>query len=137
MQVDGPAFRPTRWRFIERGEEVDEQVVREGGAGVRDVVCDIPGHGMFWEADECGRCIRDVSFSFRFPCFFFLAFLCLFFFVCSLLYVVWDGDRLLRDVSKNKSCANPFSFFLAGRGNWKVKSWAGKRVSLSWRRWIR
>lgn len=21
--------------------------------------CGIPGQGMFWEADECGRCLRD------------------------------------------------------------------------------
>ena len=28
---------------------------------MREVECAIPGHGMFWEADECARCIRDVS----------------------------------------------------------------------------
>ena len=28
---------------------------------VREVECEIPGLGMFWEADECGRCVRDVS----------------------------------------------------------------------------
>ena len=24
-------------------------------------MCGIPGQGMFWEADECARCVRDVS----------------------------------------------------------------------------
>ena len=42
----------------------DPQVVKEGAnEGIREVKCEIPGHGMFWEADECGRCVRDVSCS--------------------------------------------------------------------------
>ena len=42
----------------------DPQVVKEGvNEGIREVKCEIPGHGMFWEADECGRCVRDVSRS--------------------------------------------------------------------------
>ena len=45
----------------------DPQVVKAGrNEGVREVECGIPGQGMFWEADECGRCIRDVS-GFFFP----------------------------------------------------------------------
>ena len=55
----------------------------EGGAagvGVREVECGIPGHGMFWEADECGRCLRDVS-GFFFLFFLFSPFL--FPFSCS------------------------------------------------------
>ena len=50
----------------------DPQVVKEGAnEGIREVKCEIPGQGMFWEADECGRCVRDVSrspfLSFPFP----------------------------------------------------------------------
>ena len=26
---------------------------------VKEVDCPIPGLGMFWEADECARCVRD------------------------------------------------------------------------------
>ena len=60
IQVDGPAFRPTRWRFIPAADDADPQVVRKGrNEKVREVECEIPGHGMFWEADECGRCVRD------------------------------------------------------------------------------
>ena len=36
----------------------------EGGRGeegprVEEHECGIEGQGMFWEADECGRCLRD------------------------------------------------------------------------------
>ena len=31
----------------------------EGKAHVKEVECEIPGHGMFWEADEAARCVRD------------------------------------------------------------------------------
>lgn len=55
IQVFGPAFRPTQYK-----------VIREGDSNVDIVDCPIPkdpkvdyGHGMFWEADECARCLRD------------------------------------------------------------------------------
>ncbi|KAL2160218.1 hypothetical protein VTH06DRAFT_1391 [Thermothelomyces fergusii] len=58
IQVMGPAYRPLQYR-----------VIKKGGAGeeVQVVDCPIPkdperdgwGHGMFWEADECARCLRD------------------------------------------------------------------------------
>jgi len=56
IQVTGPAFRPTQYR-----------VVRKDGDGQVEVVeCPIPrdnernfGMGMFWEADEVARCLRD------------------------------------------------------------------------------
>ncbi|KAG5920755.1 D-xylose 1-dehydrogenase (NADP(+)) [Claviceps sorghi] len=57
IQVAHPAYRPTSYR-----------VLRRSGDGEVDVVeCPIPvdtsrgswGHGMFWEADECARCLRD------------------------------------------------------------------------------
>ncbi|CAF9924162.1 hypothetical protein IMSHALPRED_006128 [Imshaugia aleurites] len=60
IQVDGPAFRPTHYRFIPAADDRDPQVVKAGrNEEVREVECEIPGQGMFWEADECGRCIRD------------------------------------------------------------------------------
>lgn len=48
IQVDGPAYRPRNWRFIPVGDEKVDWVEAK-----------IPGHGMFWEADECARCLRD------------------------------------------------------------------------------
>lgn len=56
IQVMGPAYRPLQYR-----------VVRKANPGKLEVVdCPIPkdpsrdwGHGMFWEADECARCLRD------------------------------------------------------------------------------
>ncbi|GAB0136550.1 D-xylose 1-dehydrogenase (NADP(+)) [Epichloe bromicola] len=57
IQVPHPAFRPTSYSVIMRG----------GDGAVEVVECPIPtdpkrdswGHGMFWEADECARCLRD------------------------------------------------------------------------------
>lgn len=56
IQVMGPAYRPLQYR-----------VVRKSSPGKLEVIdCPIPkdqtsgwGHGMFWEADECARCLRD------------------------------------------------------------------------------
>ena len=55
IQVMGPAFRPTQYKVIKKDDEK-----------VEIVDCPIPfddkvnyGHGMFWEADECARCLRD------------------------------------------------------------------------------
>ncbi|KAF7547920.1 hypothetical protein G7046_g8854 [Stylonectria norvegica] len=57
IQVTGPAFRPTEYK-----------VIKKDGKGAIEVVdCPIPqdpkrdnwGHGFFWEADECARCLRD------------------------------------------------------------------------------
>ncbi|EMR72396.1 putative nadp:d-xylose dehydrogenase protein [Eutypa lata UCREL1] len=56
IQVDGPAYRPLQYKVIKK----------DGGGKVEVVDCPIPvdeardvGHGMFWEADECARCLRD------------------------------------------------------------------------------
>ncbi|KAF4123854.1 Oxidoreductase family, NAD-binding Rossmann fold [Geosmithia morbida] len=57
IQVYAPAYRPLKYR-----------VVRKDSDGKAETVdCPIPsdperggwGHGMFWEADECARCLRD------------------------------------------------------------------------------
>lgn len=58
IQVFGPLYRPTRYRVIMVGGEKGK---------FEEVDCPIPtdkdrddwGHGMFWEADEAARCIRD------------------------------------------------------------------------------
>uniref|UniRef100_L2FSP7 D-xylose 1-dehydrogenase (NADP(+), D-xylono-1,5-lactone-forming) n=1 Tax=Colletotrichum fructicola (strain Nara gc5) TaxID=1213859 RepID=L2FSP7_COLFN len=55
IQVAHPAFRPLSYKFIKKDGTVEA------------VDCPIPtdpgrnnwGHGMFWEADECARCLRD------------------------------------------------------------------------------
>ncbi|KAF5969691.1 oxidoreductase [Fusarium coicis] len=57
IQVTGPAFRPTEYKVIKSDANGKVEVVN----------CPIPtdpkrnnwGHGMFWEADECARCLRD------------------------------------------------------------------------------
>lgn len=57
IQVNGYAFRPTQYRVIKKDSD----------GKVEFVDCPIPtdpkrggwGHGMFWEADECARCLRD------------------------------------------------------------------------------
>ena len=56
IQVMGPAYRPTHYR-----------VIMKGSGNTEEVECAIPtdparngdGHGMFWEADEAARCVRD------------------------------------------------------------------------------
>ncbi|MCJ1257691.1 hypothetical protein MMC24_005517 [Lignoscripta atroalba] len=55
IQVDGPAYMPTHYRIIPKGDGASSQ-----RPNVKEVDCPIPGgHGMFWEADEAGRCVRD------------------------------------------------------------------------------
>ncbi|MCJ1285317.1 hypothetical protein MMC26_004657 [Xylographa opegraphella] len=60
IMVDHPAYRPTRYTIVMKGDG-DARAEEEGKrAGTREVVKPIPGgHGMFWEADEAGRCVRD------------------------------------------------------------------------------
>jgi predicted dehydrogenase len=63
IQVIGPLYRPLEYRVIMNGGEK---------GAVETVKCPIPqdlnrdgkdgkgwGHGMFWEADEAARCLRD------------------------------------------------------------------------------
>lgn len=63
IQVIGPLYRPEHYRVIMIGGE---------RGNVEDVYCPIPqdperpgkdakgwGHGMYWEADEAARCLRD------------------------------------------------------------------------------
>ena len=60
IQVLGSAFRPLGYRFVPAEEGVDPQVVKPGkNPKVEEHDYPIPGQGMFWEADECARCLRD------------------------------------------------------------------------------
>ncbi|EED15049.1 dimeric dihydrodiol dehydrogenase, putative [Talaromyces stipitatus ATCC 10500] len=51
IQIFGPAFRPVKYRVV----PVDEK------KEIREWECEFPdgGHGMYWEADEVARCLRD------------------------------------------------------------------------------
>jgi len=51
IQVFGPAYKPDWYRVIpaEANEELEAADVRHK----------VLGRGMYWEADECGRCLRD------------------------------------------------------------------------------
>lgn len=56
IQVMGPAYRPLQYKVIKKANPGKVEVID----------CPIPkdkardwGHGMFWEADECARCLRD------------------------------------------------------------------------------
>ncbi|KAJ5279989.1 hypothetical protein N7478_005361 [Penicillium angulare] len=52
--IFGPAFRPERYRVVLKSEPNET-------ATVRDIHVPVPGNarGMFWEADEVARCVRD------------------------------------------------------------------------------
>jgi len=52
IQVFAPAFRPTKYRVIGKVEG-------EAKPQMTEHVHDLPGHGMFYEADEVARCLRD------------------------------------------------------------------------------
>jgi hypothetical protein len=66
IQVFGPLYRPTLYRVFKNGgkkgefEEVHCPIPRdperEGKEGAQEKGW---GHGMFWEADEAARCLRD------------------------------------------------------------------------------
>ncbi|KAL9614122.1 MAG: hypothetical protein Q9167_001407 [Letrouitia subvulpina] len=57
IQVDGPAYRPMHWRFIPLLTH-EEKVAGEKQVEEHDCPF-VEGHGMFFEADECARCVRD------------------------------------------------------------------------------
>jgi len=55
IQVFGPAYRPLKFRVAKPGQEpevVEFPIPVDKDRGNW-------GHGMFWEADEAGRCLRD------------------------------------------------------------------------------
>ena len=55
IQVLGPAYRPHQYRVVRKDgavETADFPIPKDPERGGW-------GHGMFWEADECARCLRD------------------------------------------------------------------------------
>lgn len=51
IQIIGPAYRPVKYRLVPQDEAKQiKEVESEFPAG---------GHGMYWEADEVARCLRD------------------------------------------------------------------------------
>ncbi|KUL83615.1 hypothetical protein ZTR_11272 [Talaromyces verruculosus] len=57
IQLDGPSFRPESYRIILRNDNTQVK----GSGSVREVNHPISPDikGMYWEADEVGRCLRD------------------------------------------------------------------------------
>lgn len=60
IQVMGPAYQPLQYKVIKKAKPGQLEVVD----------CPIPkdpardwGYGMFWEADECARCLRDGKYE--------------------------------------------------------------------------
>ena len=53
LQVDGPAYSPTNYRIIPK------RTIGDGSPSIKEHEYLRPGWGMFWEADEAARCIRD------------------------------------------------------------------------------
>jgi len=57
IAISHPAYKPEQYKVIRR----------DGGGKIEVVDCPFPkdperggwGHGMYWEADECARCLRD------------------------------------------------------------------------------
>ncbi|CAK7223721.1 D-xylose 1-dehydrogenase (NADP(+)) [Sporothrix curviconia] len=62
IQIMGPAFKPLAYRVVKKSDDtsesevpwVDTPIPEDKREGVM-----WKGHGMFWEADEAARCLRD------------------------------------------------------------------------------
>ena len=63
IQVFPPAFRPTKVKIIYRNDEHqqhhDQQLREKVKTETKEFDFPGGGHGMFWEADEAARCLRD------------------------------------------------------------------------------
>lgn len=60
IQVFHPAYRPVSYSVIKTTTSTTEGSVEVVDCPIpRDPQRDSWGHGMFWEADECARCLRD------------------------------------------------------------------------------
>ncbi|KAJ4859167.1 oxidoreductase family, NAD-binding rossmann fold domain-containing protein [Trichoderma breve] len=55
IQVFAPAYRPTKYRVVKKNGEAQTFDAPQPADPARNGW----GHGMFWEADECARCLRD------------------------------------------------------------------------------
>ncbi|KAF2811726.1 NAD(P)-binding protein [Mytilinidion resinicola] len=56
IQVTGFSFRPTTYTLIPASSASQGSPAK---FKQETITHEIPGHGMFWEADECARCLRD------------------------------------------------------------------------------
>ncbi|PSN68131.1 NAD(P)-binding protein [Corynespora cassiicola Philippines] len=58
LTIASPPYRPLSYTLI---PAFNDKRGKPGGFEYKTVTHEIPGggHGMFWEADECARCIRD------------------------------------------------------------------------------
>lgn len=63
ITVQWPPFRPTQFTIYRKSPPQDVSAAAGPYAGTQQGevrTFEIPeGHGMFWEADECARCLRD------------------------------------------------------------------------------
>lgn len=57
IQVFGPSFKPSKYCVIRK--DADGRIETENFTIPKDGSRDNWGHGLYWEADECARCIRD------------------------------------------------------------------------------
>ncbi|EHK24388.1 uncharacterized protein TRIVIDRAFT_79012 [Trichoderma virens Gv29-8] len=55
IQVFAPAYRPLKYKVVKRNGEAQTFDYPQPADPARKNW----GHGMFWEADECARCLRD------------------------------------------------------------------------------
>ncbi|KAK2741444.1 hypothetical protein FQN57_005577 [Myotisia sp. PD_48] len=55
IQVFGEPYHPDKYKVLPRKFDVNQDLE------VKEVVAEFPGNGkgMYWEADECARCLRD------------------------------------------------------------------------------
>ncbi len=71
ITVQWPPYRPTSFTIYRKEtQRLEVAQTREGPVDGEIKTFEIPGggHGMFWEADECARCLRDgKKESFRIP----------------------------------------------------------------------
>jgi hypothetical protein len=59
IQVIGSAPRPASVRVIKKGGKGEADIETFGDPCPKDPERGNWGHGMYWEADECARCLRD------------------------------------------------------------------------------
>lgn len=59
IKIPWATYRPESFELYLRDKDEDYTASGNGGEPTKVYKFDIPGQGMFWEADETARCIRD------------------------------------------------------------------------------